>query len=59
MAAGAAELDPGRGALKILCCNAVISAVSVDATVGSLKVPSSFETIVDLDLAYEIFCSAR
>lgn len=51
MAVGAAVLDPGRGALKILCCSAVNSAVSVEATVGSLKVPSSFEMIVDLDLA--------
>lgn len=51
MAVGAADMDPGRGALKMLCCNAVNSAVSVEATAGSLKLPSSFETIADLDLA--------
>lgn len=53
-ALGAAVVEPGTGALKILCCKSVRSAGAF-AAVGNLKVPSSFAMMLDLDLAYDTF----
>lgn len=50
----AVVVEPGTGALKILCCKSVSSAGAF-ADVGILKVPSSFAMMLDLDFAYETF----
>lgn len=46
---------PGTGALNMLCWRSVTSTCAAEAVVGSLKVPSSFATTLDLDFAYDIF----
>lgn len=46
----------GTGALNMLCWRSVISTGAV-APVVILKVPSSLATMLDFDLAYEIFCA--
>jgi hypothetical protein len=55
VAAGAAFVAgaawPGTGALKMLCWRSVTSTWAADAVWGSLKVPSSLATTLDLDLA--------
>lgn len=50
-----AAVEPGTGALNMLCCRSVTSTWAAEAVLGSLNVPSSLATVLDFDFAYAIF----